>query len=334
TPPCADALVEAGVARVVAACEDPNPKTAGNGLRRLRDAGIEVASGLMFDAACELNRGFLSRMQRGRPWVRVKLAMSLDGRTALANGESKWITGQAARADVQRWRARSSAILTGPGTVRADDPRLTVRWNKNHPHRGPALEGEGAKQHLRENDVGEVVSPPLEGEGLGGNGAVAECFTPLRVVLDPRLEALQSNAHLLDGSAPTLVLHAKDSQPSDNRYAQAELAAVEFDATGKLDLYAVMRLLAQKQVNELQVEAGPRLCGALFEQNLVDELLLYIAPTLLGDSALQLLALPPLESMAQRHDLRVIDRRQVGKDLRLLLRPDESKETGFRLSPE
>ncbi|MGH8212704.1 MAG: bifunctional diaminohydroxyphosphoribosylaminopyrimidine deaminase/5-amino-6-(5-phosphoribosylamino)uracil reductase RibD [Rhodanobacteraceae bacterium] len=320
TPPCADALVAAGSARVVAACEDPNPKTAGSGLRRLRDAGIEIASGLMRDAARELNRGFLSRMERGRPWVRVKLAMSLDGRTALANGESKWITGEAARADVQRWRARSSAILTGGGTARADDPRLTVRLSERHSHPGLSLEWEGAKQHSRENGVREGVGPPLQGDGLVGEGIAAAGFKPLRVVLDPRLDALPVGAHLLDGSAPTLVLHAPAAQPSDGRYAQTDLATIELDPNGKLDLHAVMRLLAQKQVNELQVEAGPRLCGALFEAGLVDELLLYIAPTLLGDSGRPLLALPALESMAQRHALRVADQRQIGGDWRLLLR--------------
>ncbi|HJU27267.1 MAG TPA: bifunctional diaminohydroxyphosphoribosylaminopyrimidine deaminase/5-amino-6-(5-phosphoribosylamino)uracil reductase RibD [Rhodanobacteraceae bacterium] len=308
TPPCADALVVAGIARVVAACEDPNPRTAGSGLRRLREAGIEVRSGLMQDAARELNRGFLSRMERGRPWVRVKLAMSLDGRTALANGESKWITGEAARADVQRWRARSSTILTGAGTVRADDPRLTVR-----------LPG-------RESGSGTNARPPLQGEGMGGDGFAAEGFKPLRVVLDPRLDALPAGAHLLDGSAPTLVLHAPDMQPSDGRYAQTELAAVELDMRGGLALHAVMQLLAQRQVNEVQVEAGPRLCGALFEAELVDELLLYVAPVLLGDSARPLLSLPPLESMTQRHALRMIDQRRLGEDWRLLLRP--AKERG------
>ena len=280
TPPCADALVAAGVARVVAACEDPNPKTAGAGLRRLREVGIEAQSGLMQEAARELNRGFLSRMERGRPWVRVKLAMSLDGRTALANGESKWITGEPARADVQRWRARSSAILTGAGTARADDPRLTVR--------------------LPDGQTGAPV---------------------LRVALDAKLDALPAGAHLLDGSAPTLVLHAPDAQPSDGRYAQTELAVIEPGSNGRLDLEAVIRLLAQKQVNELHVEAGPRLCGALFEAGLVDELLLYVAPILLGDGARTLLSLPPLENMTQRHALRVIDQRQVGNDMRLLLRP-------------
>src|SRR5690348_13720954 len=188
TPPCADALIEAGIARVVAACEDPNPKTAGVGLRRLREAGIEVHVGLMRDCAREINRGFFSRQERGRPWVRVKLAMSLDGRTALGSGASKWITGEAARADVQRWRARSSAILTGAGTARMDDPRLTVRLPE-----------------------GELLQ------------------SPLRITFDAQLDALPAGANLLDGSAPTLVLHAPDAKPRDQRYAHAELAPVPLD---------------------------------------------------------------------------------------------------------
>jgi diaminohydroxyphosphoribosylaminopyrimidine deaminase/5-amino-6-(5-phosphoribosylamino)uracil reductase len=290
TPPCTDALIEAGIARIVVASRDPNPKVAGMGLERLREAGIAVASGLMRDAARELNRGFFSRFERGRPWVRVKLATSLDGRTALASGESKWITGEAARADVQRWRARSSAILTAAGTARADDPGLTVRLARTHPH----------------------PNPPLEGEG----------FKPLRVVLDARLDALRADARLLDGGAPTLVLHAPDAARRDDRYARAELAAVPADPDGRLDLDAVVRLLAARGVNELQVEAGPGLCGALFARGLVDELLLYVAPTLLGDSARPLLVLPPLDGMASRRNLRVVGQRRVGADWRLLLRPD------------
>jgi len=291
TPPCADALIEAGVARLVFASEDPNPKVAGAGIRKMREAGIVVECGLMRDAARELNRGFFSRFERGRPWVRVKLAMSLDGRTALANGESKWITGEAARADVQRWRARSSAILTGTGTARSDDPRLTVRMRDSNPHPHPNLS--------------------LEGEG----------FQPLRVVLDARLDALQAGVHLLDGSAPTLVLHAPGVKPKDGRYARVELAGVPIGANGHLDLGAALRMLADRQVNELQVEAGPALCGTLFEQKLVDELLLYIAPVLLGDNARPLLTLPPLPDMAARHHLRVVEQRRVGDDWRLLLRP-------------
>ena len=291
TPPCADALIDADVARVVTASEDPNPKVVGAGLGRLRKAGISVEQGLLRDAARELNRGFFSRFERGRPWVRVKLAMSLDGRTALANGESKWITGEAARTDVQRWRARSSAILTGAGTARADDPRLTVRLRDSEPHPHP--------------------NPPLEGEG----------FQPLRVVLDARLDALPADAHLLDGSAPTLVLHAHGAQPEDDRYRHVELAGVAVDSKNRTDLAAALRLLSDRGVNELQIEAGPTLCGALFEQGLVDELLLYVAPTLLGDRARSLLQLPQLESMTDRADWLVIDHRMFGRDQRLLLRP-------------
>ncbi|MGH8233191.1 MAG: bifunctional diaminohydroxyphosphoribosylaminopyrimidine deaminase/5-amino-6-(5-phosphoribosylamino)uracil reductase RibD [Rhodanobacteraceae bacterium] len=288
TPPCVDALVDAGIARIVVAIADPNPKVAGGGLQRLREAGVDVQAGLMSDVARELNRGFFCRFERGRPWVRLKLAMSLDGRTALADGESKWITGDPARADVQRWRARSSAILTGAGTARADDPRLTVRMSEPPPYASAAREGDN--------------------------------FEPLRVVLDARLDTLPVNAHLLDGGAPTLVLHASDATPRGDRYARAELAAVPADGNGRLDLGAMLHLLAGRGVNELQVEAGPTLCGALFERGLVDELLLYIAPTLLGNAARPLLALPPLEDMTARPKLRVIEQRAVGTEWRLLLR--------------
>ncbi|MBS0570412.1 MAG: bifunctional diaminohydroxyphosphoribosylaminopyrimidine deaminase/5-amino-6-(5-phosphoribosylamino)uracil reductase RibD [Proteobacteria bacterium] len=279
TPPCADALIEAGIARVVAACEDPNPKVAGGGFLKLRSAGIAVEAGLMREAARELNRGFFSRLERGRPWVRVKLAMSLDGRTALANGQSQWISGEAARADVQRWRARSSAILTGAGTARADDPRLTARL------------------------------------------ADSEAFvSTLRVVLDAHLNALSPAAHLLDGSVPTLVMHDESARPRDERYRHAERVAIAADANGRIDLAAALHFLAGRGVNELQVEAGPTLCGALFAANLVDELLLYVAPIVLGDSAHPLLTLPPLAEIAAGRRLRVVDERRVGDDWRLLLR--------------
>jgi len=276
TPPCADALVAAGVARVVAACEDPNPKVAGGGFAKLRDAGIAVEIGLMREAARELNRGFFSRIERGQPWVRVKLAMSLDGRTALADGASQWITGAAARADVQRWRARSSAILTGSGTVRADDPHLTVRL------------------------------------------ADGDAFVPaLRVVLDTGL-ATPASVHVLDGTAPTLVLHAPDARRAAH-FGKVECAAIPL-RDGRIDLPAALTLLAQRGVNELQVEAGATVCGALFAQELVDELLLYVAPTLLGDTARPLLALAGLESIASARRLRMIDQRRIGDDWRLLLR--------------
>ncbi len=277
TPPCADALVAAGIARVVVAAADPS-RRAGGGSARLQAAGIAVQTGLMDAAARELNRGFFSRIERGRPWLRVKLAMSLDGRTALANGESKWITGTAARADVQRWRARSCAILTGSGTVLADDPALTVRL------------------------------PPTAAEGV---------HRPLRVVLDRALRT-PPGAQVVDGSAPTLILHALDAVPG-GRFAQAECRALESTPTG-LDLQGVLSLLAARDINEVQVEAGATLCGALLAAHLVDELLLYVAPVLLGDQARPLLALPPLSRMADRWRLRVVEQRQVGADLRLLLR--------------
>lgn len=288
TPPCADALIAAGVARVVVAAADAAQR-GGGAIERLRAAGIEVDCGLLREAARALNRGFFSRVERGRPWLRLKLAMSLDGRTALADGASKWITGAAARADVQRWRARSSALLTGSGTVRADDPRLTLR---------PGEAG------LEPDDAD---APPL-----------------LRVVLDRTLTT-PAGAAVLDGSAPTLIVHAPDAAPADARYAAVERVAVPLAVESgppRLDLGAVLALLAARGVNELQVEAGPTLGGALFAAGLVDELLLYVAPVLLGDRAQPLLALPPLTEMAARWRLRTVERRAVGADLRLLLRPE------------
>lgn len=278
TPPCADALIAAGVSRVVIAAEDPFPQVAGRGIGKLREAGIAVETGLMRDAARELNIGFFSRIERGRPWVRVKLAMSLDGRTALANGESKWITGEAARADVQRWRARSSAIFTGSGTVLADNPRLTVRLPE-----------------------GEAFTPPW------------------RVVLDNRLRT-PLGSHVLDGAMPTLVLHNEQYAPVDTRFQAVELAVVA-EQGGAMDLHAVMDELARRHISEVHVEAGPSLCGSLFAAGLVDELLLYVAPVLLGDSARPLLGLPSLTDMASRWKLRTIDRRVLDEDMRLLLRP-------------
>jgi len=277
TPPCADALIESGVARVMVATGDPNPQVAGQGMARLRAAGITVQCGLMQDQARRLNRGFFSRIERGRPWLRVKLAMSLDGRTALSNGESKWITGEAARADVQRWRARSGAIITGSGTVVADDPRLTARV-----------------------DDGVEVAPVW------------------RVVLDRHLRT-PAFAKVLDDSAPTLIFHAPDVRP-DARFSKVDCEPLAVDDTG-MDLPALLARLAARGINEVQVEAGSRLCGALFAQGLVDELLLYIAPVLLGSSAQPLLALPSLADMAERWRLACVDERRIGDDWRLLLRP-------------
>lgn len=310
TPPCADALIAAGIARVVIASEDPF-QHAGGALERMRAAGIVVETGLMREAARELNRGFFSRIERGRPWVRVKLAMSLDGRTALANGESKWITGAAARADVQRWRARSSAILTGTGTVLADDPSLSVRALETLSPAGRG-EGEGDAHAVRAADTSPHPAP------LPGGEREQAGPSPLRVVLDSQLQTPR-DAKILGGDAPTLLLHASDARVHDDRFASVELAAVESSEHG-LDLDHVLRLLAARGMNEVQVEAGPTLCGALFAAGLVDELLLYVAPVLLGDSARPLLALPALSDMRACWKLRQVDQRQVGQDIRLLLR--------------
>ncbi len=335
TPPCAEALIKAGVARVVAAAEDPNPHVAGRGVEMLRAAGIMVDMGLMRDAARELNLGFFSRIERGRPWLRVKLAMSLDGRTALANGESKWITGEAARADVQRWRARSSAILTGSGTVLADNPHLTVRPPLNSPFPVEAS-GEVLGHHTRLDATGaNSLSPGAAGgEGWGEGAAPAvnatiaeltslsfsgEDCVPLRVVLDSHLRT-PATSHILDGTPATLLLHAADAVCHDHRFAHVELAAIP-EKDNVLDLFAVLAALAARGCNEVQVEAGPTLSGALFAAGLVDELLLYVAPILLGDSARPLLHLPTLADMTQRWQLRVIEQRQMGADWRLRLRP-------------
>lgn len=286
TPPCADALIAAGVSRVVLAAADPFPQVDGRGAARLRAAGVSVDTGLMRDAARELNVGFFSRIERGRPFVRVKLAMSLDGRTALADGTSAWITGEPARADVQRWRARSSAILTGSGTVLADNPQLTVRLSRDS---SPSDSGERA------------------------------CYKPLRVVLDRQLRT-PADSHLLDGLAPTLLLHGADAALDAHRLARADTAVIP-QHDGMLDLSAALKLLAQRECNEVHVEAGPTLCGSLFAAGLVDELLLYIAPVLLGDQGRPLMQLPLLSDMAGRWHLETVDRRALGEDLRLRLRP-------------
>jgi diaminohydroxyphosphoribosylaminopyrimidine deaminase/5-amino-6-(5-phosphoribosylamino)uracil reductase len=318
TPPCADALIEAGIARIVVASPDPNPKVASAGLRRLRQAAIAIEAGLLRAAARELNRGFFSRFERERPWVRVKLAMSLDGRTALANGDAKWITGAAARADGHRWRARSSAILTGAGTARMDDPRLTVRLTEVV----SATSGRGVPEAGGDDSGPPEPAVSAEPSPLPRSPATPDFRpSPLRVVLDARLDALPARAHLLDGAAPTLVLHAPEAQPHDERYRHAERAAVPVDARGRIDLDAALRLLAARGVNELQVEAGPSLCGALLERGLVDELLLYLAPTLLGDAALPLLRLAGPAAMAARRNWQTVDDRRVGPDRRILLRP-------------
>jgi diaminohydroxyphosphoribosylaminopyrimidine deaminase/5-amino-6-(5-phosphoribosylamino)uracil reductase len=280
TPPCCDALIEAGIARAVVLLRDPNPQVGGRGIERLRGAGIEVvfdADPARLAAARELNIGFLSRMQRGRPWVRMKIAASLDGRTALADGSSQWITGPAARTDGHAYRKRASVVLSGAGTVLEDDPRLDVRL-------------------------------------------VVTARQPLRAIIDSRLDTPLS-AQLFDASGP-LLFYAAAPDPARVRALEARSAEVVLlpNADGKVDLVAALRDLAHRDVNELHVEAGHRLNASLLALDLVDELLVYMAPKLLG-SGRDMAAFGPLRHLdeARAFEFTQVDR--IGEDLRLIARP-------------
>jgi diaminohydroxyphosphoribosylaminopyrimidine deaminase / 5-amino-6-(5-phosphoribosylamino)uracil reductase len=279
TPPCANALIEAQVGRVVAAMEDPNPQVSGRGLKMLRDAGIEVRCGLLAHEASELNIGFVTRMTRGRPWVRMKVAASLDGRTGLPSGESQWITGEAARADGHAWRARASAILTGIGTVKEDDPRMTVR----------------------------AVDTPRQ---------------PKRVLIDSQLE-VPPTAQILAG-APTLIFcgdlddrHAERAAALRERGAELVQMA---NADGKVDLPAMLKVLGERQVNELHVEAGYKLNGSLLREGCVDELLIYLAPSLLGTDSMSMFNLVAPATLEGRMRLNFHSVDRIGDDLRILAR--------------
>ncbi|MFN3714760.1 MAG: bifunctional diaminohydroxyphosphoribosylaminopyrimidine deaminase/5-amino-6-(5-phosphoribosylamino)uracil reductase RibD [Alcanivoracaceae bacterium] len=285
TGPCADALIAAGVVRVVVAMQDPNPLVAGQGLERLRGAGIVVECGLLEDQARALNPGFIKRMETGLPLVRVKLAMSLDGRTAMASGESKWITGAGARHQVQRLRARSSAIITGIGTVLADNPALTVRgedWpDQDYP--GPVRQ-------------------------------------PLRVVLDRRLQ-MPLDAQLLNAPGEVLLIsQAAPAMMAALRERGVEVLPLPGSGSGS-DLRELLRLLAERGCNEVLVEAGATLAGAFVREQLFDELVVFMAPTLLGSSARPLLLLPEIATMAEQQRLELIDVQPVGQDLCLRYRP-------------
>jgi diaminohydroxyphosphoribosylaminopyrimidine deaminase / 5-amino-6-(5-phosphoribosylamino)uracil reductase len=285
TPPCVAALAAARVARVVYAVGDPNPLVNGRGAAALRAAGITVEAGLMEKEATELNAGFLKRMLQGRPLVRVKLAMSLDGRTALANGDSRWITGEAAREDVQHWRARSSALLTGVGTVLADDPRLDVRLP-------PAVPGAERRQPLRVVLDSQLRTPP--GARLFGSAGEVLILTALASPEDPRAETLTA------------------------RGARVESLPAEGE---RVSLPAVLDRLGELEMNEVLVEAGATLAGELLHAGLVDELLLYVAPTFLGPAARPLVALPPPRELAEASAYTLLGVQQFGEDLRLRLRP-------------
>ena len=277
TPPCAEALIGAGVAKVIAALQDPNPLVAGQGFAKLRAAGIDTECGLLAAEARELNLGFVARMERGRPWLRCKLAASLDGKTALNNGASQWITGAAARRDAHLLRARSCALLTGIGTVRDDDPALTVR-----------------------------LEEPVR--------------QPVRVVIDSRLD-IPLGSRVLQGGGTLIATVCSDAAKIA---ALTELGAEVLlvpEQAGKTDLAAVLRLLAERGMNEITVEAGAKLNGSLLQAGLIDELVLYQAPSLLGDQARGLFALPALTTLEGRTDWSIQDVRPVGHDLRLVLRP-------------
>ena len=286
TPPCCDALITAGVSRVVAAMQDPNPQVAGRGLYRLQQAGIEVSHGLMMSEAEALNRGFLKRMRTGFPWIQLKLGASLDGRTAMASGESQWITSAAARRDVQQLRAQSSAILTSSATVLADDPSLTVRWNELN---------EDVRQQLDE----------------------ATLRQPIRVVIDSQQRVTPQHRLMSQPGETWLMRSEIDQQTWPDSVSQI---AVPLRGE-QLDLVAMMMILGQRQINSVWVEAGAGLAGALLQVGLVDELIVYVAPKLLGNAARGLCELPGLEQLADAPGLKFSDVRMVGADLRLTLTP-------------
>lgn len=281
TGPCTDALIAARVGRVVAAMRDPNPRVAGAGLAQLEAAGIRVAAGLEQAAARALNIGFVKRMTEGRPWVRLKLAMSLDGRTAMASGESRWITGPEARRDVHRLRARSAAVLTGIGTLLADDPALTAR------------------------DLPDGI----------------EVSQPLRVIVDSTLRTPPAARILQQPGATLIVTSQVAGRRADRlRAAGAELLAVPGDAS-TVDLDALLAALAAREINEVLVEAGATLAGALLDAELVDELIVYMAPLLLGDGARGLAHLPTLTRMADRLEVAWRETRALGRDWRITAIP-------------
>lgn len=288
TPPCADALIAARVARVVVAMQDPNPLVAGRGIAKLKAAGIAAECGLMEAAARELNIGFVARMTRGTPWVRSKIASSLDGRTALANGVSKWITGEAARQDVQQWRARSCAVLTGIGTVLADDPQLNVRDSgaTRQPLR-VVLDTE-----LRISVDAQILATLLSpsGRGAGGEG---------KVLIYTASTNAAKQAALRERGADVVVMQSVE---------------------GGLPLATVLSDLATRGINEVLVEAGKTLNGALLKAGLVDEVVLYLAPQLLGDAACGVANLGELTQLEQRVALAWQDVRHVGNDLRITVR--------------
>lgn len=284
TPPCCDALITAGVSRVVAAMQDPNPQVAGRGLYRLQQAGIDVSHGLMMNEAEVINRGFLKRMRTGFPYIQLKLGASLDGRTAMASGESQWITSPESRRDVQRLRAQSAAILSSSATVLADDPSLTVRWNELD----SATQAVYAQENLRQ---------------------------PTRIILDRENRVTPQHKIIAQAGETWLARCKADEQIWPDGVEQFIVP----EHNGHLDLVVMMMLLGKRQVNSIWVEAGATLGGALLQAGLVDELIVYVAPKLLGNEARGLCNLPGLEKLADAPEFSFSEVRQVGPDLCLHL---------------
>lgn len=272
TPPCVDALIHAKVSKVFIAMQDPNPIVSGQGIQKLKDAHIEVEVGVMEAQAQELNVGFVSRMTKKLPYVRAKLAVSLDGKTALHNGKSQWITGDEARADVQYWRASSCAIITGIGTVLHDNPKLSVRLYEN------------ARQ-------------------------------PLRIVIDSELK-IPLDADILD-EKPLLIAYANDKQKKLPQLKTIGVECIHLDKSGKVDLLALLKTLAEREINEVWIEAGEGLNGAFLNANLIDELMIYYAPVILGSEAKGMFTLPAYENLENKITTTLIEHRWVGQDLRM-----------------
>ncbi len=281
TPPCTESLINAGIGKVIVAAIDPNPSVAGKGLQQLKAAGIETASGLMKVQAAELNPGFEMRMQQGRPFVRCKLAMSLDGKTALSGGDSKWISSAESRMDVQKLRARSSAIMTGIGTVIADDPSMNVRLPET---------SEWAEHGQQ----------------------------PLRIILDSWLET-PLDAKILSLSGDVIIFHASNDKENKQNLENtgAELVFVKAQRGPDFLEYVLAYLATEKEINEILLETGSTLAGEMMQAGLIDELILYLAPTLLGQDAKSLFQLPLLDNMSDRISLDFSDVRAIGKDIRI-----------------
>ncbi|MBX4775534.1 bifunctional diaminohydroxyphosphoribosylaminopyrimidine deaminase/5-amino-6-(5-phosphoribosylamino)uracil reductase RibD [Klebsiella sp. CVUAS 10191.3] len=284
TPPCCEALIAAGVSRVVAAMQDPNPQVAGRGLYRLQQEGVDISHGLMMNEAEALNKGFLKRMRTGFPWIQLKMGASLDGRTAMASGESQWITSPQARRDVQRLRAQSHAILTSSATVLADDPALTVRWDELNADTQALYPQENLRQ-------------------------------PLRIVIDSQNRVTPQH-RIVEQAGETLFARTREDK---RQWPENVRTLLVPEHNGRLDLVVLMMLLGKQQINSIWVEAGPTLAGALLEAGLVDELIVYIAPKLLGSDARGLCVLPGLEKLEQAPHFKFNEIRHVGPDICLHL---------------